>query len=98
MKKFIVLLSAIVLFSFSLCGCNSAEKVDETSAETKENTKTTTEHETITHKVVEDSYSDEGEHPCLGKNNTCDKRTDDPYDFFCYACDPDGDNKEGLAD
>ncbi|MBE6784178.1 MAG: hypothetical protein E7536_09245 [Ruminococcaceae bacterium] len=111
MKKFIVLLSAIGLFSFSLCGCNSAEKVEESSAEAKESTTVITEkeeiaekpsditvYETITHKVVEDSYSDEGKYLCMGKRNTCTKRTDDPEDFFCYACDPDGDNIEGLAD
>lgn len=35
------------------------------------------------------------EYWCMGKNDTCQNKTDSPDDFFCNKCDPNGDNIEG---
>ncbi len=32
---------------------------------------------------------------CMGKNDTCNNKTSDPYDFYCHSCDPDNNNIEG---
>lgn len=40
-------------------------------------------------------YDDGGSYYCLGKNDTCNRKTSDPYDLYCSSCDPDGDNVEG---
>ncbi|MCM1132668.1 MAG: hypothetical protein NC340_04260 [Ruminococcus flavefaciens] len=36
-----------------------------------------------------------GEFYCMGKNDTCKNKTSDPFDFYCYSCDPDNNNIEG---
>ena len=35
------------------------------------------------------------EYWCMGKNDTCQNKTDSPDDFFCDECDPNRDNIEG---
>lgn len=43
-------------------------------------------------------YGDEDnkdEFYCMGKNDTCPNKTNNAYDFYCDACDPDGNNVEG---
>ncbi|MBP3330419.1 MAG: hypothetical protein J6L89_06255 [Clostridia bacterium] len=87
MKKITLILIAATLLCISLCSCNTDKTETDTTADATV--------ETITHKVVEDSYSSDGKYYCMGKNDTCPKKTNDQYDFFCYACDPDGDNVEG---
>lgn len=36
-----------------------------------------------------------GTYWCMGKGDTCQNKTYSAYDFYCSACDPDGDNIEG---
>lgn len=43
-----------------------------------------------------EDYLEPGTYLCLGKNNTCKNITDSPTDLYCDACDPDGDNYEGV--
>ncbi len=31
----------------------------------------------------------------MGKNDTCNNKTSDAFDFYCYSCDPDDNNIEG---
>lgn len=45
-------------------------------------------------KKSEDSLR-EGEYWCMGKNDTCTNKTYDPFDYYCYSCDPDNNNIEG---
>jgi hypothetical protein len=37
----------------------------------------------------------DGEYYCMGKNDTCTNKTNDPYDLYCHSCDPDDNNIEG---
>ena len=41
------------------------------------------------------NYNDGGSYYCMGKNDTCSRKTNNAYDLFCGSCDPDGDNVEG---
>lgn len=40
-------------------------------------------------------YDDGGSYYCMGKNDTCNRKTNNAYDLYCSSCDPDGDNVEG---
>ncbi len=40
-------------------------------------------------------YDDGGSYYCMGKNDTCSRKTNNAYDLYCSSCDPDGDNREG---
>lgn len=39
--------------------------------------------------------SSEGKYWCMGKNDTCQNKTNSAYDFYCSSCDPNNDNVEG---
>ncbi len=41
------------------------------------------------------NYDDGGSYYCMGKNDTCSRKTNNAYDLYCNSCDPDGDNVEG---
>ena len=36
-----------------------------------------------------------GKYWCMGKNDTCQNKTNSAYDFYCSSCDPNNDNIEG---
>lgn len=40
-------------------------------------------------------YDDGGSYYCMGKGDTCSRKTNNAYDLYCSSCDPDGDNIEG---
>lgn len=45
-------------------------------------------------KPIDNSDLKEGEYWCMGKNDTCQNKTKDPFDFYCRICDKNNDNIE----
>lgn len=108
-EKLYLPLLIIAVISLTACGTedSSYSESETTTAEitTAEITtvETTTAEITTTEKksyeVKSPSYSkaeseDDGYY-CMGKGDTCNNKTSDPFDLYCYSCDPDGNNIEG---
>ncbi|MDE5769710.1 MAG: hypothetical protein K2H29_05140 [Oscillospiraceae bacterium] len=104
MKSRKIMFGAVCLAMICMTACggdidaNQSEFLDEEVTEqmttvvpeikTEKSTKIKT-NDTISKSDSVESYY------CMGKHDTCNNKTYDPYDFYCSSCDPDNDNIEG---